>query len=310
MTITTIKQKKFISKFCGGKIFINGRVIKGVGGVFEVLTDEGKFICFPRKRLRHNEQDILIGDQVSIQKISRGKGSIEEVLPRKNRMKRPIVANVDQVFIVTAPMPPADFSLVDKILLNCKTQNISAILVINKCEAASEHFFNRVNCNYNGLTDGIITVSAHKLIGIDKLNELLSGKTTCFAGQSGVGKTSLLNVILPEHKGEIGAISAKIQRGKNTTRHSQLFCFDDGFIVDTPGFSLLELNDIKSDKLSTYYDDFALYANKCKYKNCTHTAEPNCAVKKAVENGEICAERYERYLDVYKEILEAEKNKY
>lgn len=281
-----------------------------MGGVFEVLTDEGKMICYPRKKLRHEEQDILVGDEVTAQKISRGKGSIEEVLPRKNRMKRPVVANIDQVFIVTAPMPPADFSLVDKILLNCKTQNISAVIVINKCEAASQHFFDRVLHNYDGLSDGIVTVSAHKLIGIDKLKELLKGKITCFAGQSGVGKTSLLNVILPEYKGEIGAISAKIQRGKNTTRHTQLFGFEDGFIVDTPGFSLLEIEDIKSDKLASYYDDFSEFSADCKYKNCTHISEPNCAVKKAVEKGEICGERYERYLDIFKEIREAEKNKY
>lgn len=290
---------------------INGKVIKGVGGVFDVMTDDGILTCVARKRIRHLDNEILIGDDVTVQKLTRARGAIEELLPRKNRMKRPFVANIDQVFIVTASMPPADFSLVDKILINCQMQNVSAKIVINKCEAASQHFFDRVKANYEGLVDDIIVVSAHKGTGIEALKEALSGKITCFTGQSGVGKTSLLNVILPEYKGEIGAISARIARGKNTTRHSQLFSFDTkSFVVDTPGFSLFDLEDVKASDLMLYYGEFTEFAPDCKYKMCTHISEPNCAVKKALDEGKICKERYERYVALVKELKEIEKTRY
>ncbi len=282
-----------------------------MGGVFEVAFGEDVFICVARKKIRHAQNEILVGDNVAVQKITKTKGTIEELLPRKNRLIRPVAANIDQVCLVTAPMPPADFLLADKILINCLTEKISVVLVINKCEAASEHFFERVKSNYANLVDGLVIVSAHKNKGIDELKEALSGKITCFAGQSGVGKTSILNIIMPQYKGETGAIS-KISRGKNTTRHTQLFAVGkDSFVLDTPGFSLLETGEgVTSGNLYSYYGDFAEFGAQCKFKTCTHTAEPGCAVKKAVEDGRVCPERYERYLDLFKELKDKERTMY
>lgn len=286
-------------------------MVKGVGGIFEVATEAGVLACHARKKIRHQDNELLIGDDVAVESLAKNKGTIEEVLPRRNRLTRPVVANVDQVVIVTAPMPPADFSLADKILINCQKENIRVLLAVNKCEAASQHFFDRINANYKGLTEDIMIVSAHKNIGISALAGQLKGKITCFAGQSGVGKTSLLNIIAPEYKGETGDISARILRGKNTTRHTQLLPLPDGgYVVDTPGFSLLELADIESASLTLYYGDFAEFSPQCKYKMCTHTAEPGCAVKKAVQEGGLSAERYERYAAIFKELKEIEKARY
>ena len=200
--------------------------------------------------------------------------------------------------------------MVDKIVINCYIQNIRPVLVINKADLVDEEFEKRVREEYGEMAEAVLTVSAEKEINLDLLKEQILGKTCVFCGQSAVGKTSLLNK-LNDSDQKVGAVSIKTGRGKHTTRHSQIFEIQkDTFVVDTPGFSLLDLKNVKSSELNLYYTDMTTLQAKCRYHMCTHTTEPDCEVKKAVEEGRFNKNRYERYLTIYEEIKQAEKNKF
>ncbi len=286
-----------------------GIVIKSVGGVFTVMGDGGrKFVCFSPKKLRYNDNDVIVGDRVNFQDLHRGKGLITEVVARRNKLIRPEIANLDVCFIVLACEPQPDFYLCDKVLINCFQEHIEPVVVVNKTDLSYETAKEAAS-NYGSVAD-IVTVSA--LDGsVNKLTDyIVGGKVACFAGQSAVGKTSLLNALLPEIKEATGGISAKSGRGVHTTRYSSLHRIGDGFIADTCGFSLCELKNIRSDELRLYLDDFVAVAHDCRYTSCTHTVEPDCAVRAAVEQGNVCKARYERYVEEYNELKQAEKNQY
>lgn len=287
---------------------ICGVIVKTVGGVFEVEADGVKYTCFSPKKLRYDENEVLVGDNVKFVALPKGKGNITAILPRKNRLKRPEVANVDVCFVVLASIPQPDFYLVDKVLINCFQEKIEPVIVVNKIDLGGD-IADEIRCNFGSVCD-IVCVSAFDLESVKCLEKYVDGKTVCFAGQSAVGKTSLLNAILPSFRGEIGGVSEKSGRGKHTTRHSSLHKVWNGFVVDTCGFSLCDLADIRSDELRLYLDDFVTVACDCKFSSCTHTVEPNCAVKRAVENGKLCRARYERYLAEYAELVDAEVHKY
>ncbi|MEG2015175.1 MAG: ribosome small subunit-dependent GTPase A [Clostridia bacterium] len=288
---------------------MKGKVIKCVGGLFTVLSESGSVNkCTSPKKLRYNDNDVYIGDNVEYE-VVRGKGQIVSLLERKNLLLRPVIANVDQVFILLSIVPEPDLLLIDKVLINCYKQNITPILIINKIDLADQAFLDSIKSNYGSFVK-LCFVSAKTEEGTENIKMLLNGKTTVLCGQSAVGKTSLLNIIIPEHGGEIGELSAKIERGKNTTRHSQVFNCCGGYIADTPGFSLLTLLDVKATELMLYYPDFCDFSSKCRFNMCSHTKEPDCNVKKAVANGQLSSCRYERYLDLYKELIELENDKY
>ncbi len=286
-----------------------GIVVKSVGGVFTVADDLGqKYVCFAPKKLRYNELDVIVGDKVSFQDLRRGKGVVTEVQPRRNKLVRPEIANVDVCFVVIAPQPQPDFYLCDKVMINCFQEHIEPVVVVNKCDLSLDTAREAV-CNYGKIAD-VVTLSALD----DSVNQLTKylkgGKTGCFAGQSAVGKTSILNALLPEAQGETGGISVKSGRGVHTTRHSSLHRVADGYVVDTCGFSLCELQNIRSDELRLYLDDFVDVARGCKYTSCTHTVEPDCAVKLAAERGELFKPRYDRYVEEFAELRQQEENKY
>lgn len=262
------------------------------------------FLCVARKKCRNN--GLFVGDNVEFTFAGR-RGCIEEVLPRTNKLIRPPVSNIDKVFIVTAPLPVPDLLLVDKILLNCIIEDIQPEIIVNKCDISTQHFIDRIEANYSPLNVPIIYASSHDGKNLDEIADAVKGCTAVFAGQSGVGKTSLLNV-LSSRNNQVGDLAERINRGKQTTRHSEIFACGDGFLVDTPGFSLLDLEEesIKSSQLMTYYADFTDFALGCKFSTCTHISEPSCAVIKAVKDGLICEERYERYKQLYKSIKEKE----
>lgn len=287
----------------------NGVVVKSVGGVFTVMGDDGaKYVCFAPKKLRYNDLDIVVGDKIKFEDIKRGKGVVIEVVPRKNKLTRPEIANVDVCFVVLACEPEPDLYLCDKVLINCFQEKIEPVIVVNKVDLSNETV-EVVQQNYKELAD-IVCLSALD-DSVTKLCQYLDGgKVACFAGQSAVGKTSILNALLPEAKGETGGLSAKSGRGVHTTRHSSLHKVSDGYLVDTCGFSLCDLHDIRSDELRLYLDDFVEFARGCKYNSCTHTVEPDCAVRLAVQRGELCKSRYDRYIEEYNELKEIEKNKY
>ncbi|MCH5151280.1 MAG: ribosome small subunit-dependent GTPase A [Clostridiales bacterium] len=287
----------------------SGLVIKSVGGVFTVLSEDGcKFTCFAPKKLRYNDLDIVVGDKIKFEDLKRGKGVVVEVIPRKNKLARPEIANVDVCFVVLACEPQPDLYLCDKVLINCFQEKIEPVIVVNKMDLSQETV-NLVKQNYSGLAN-IVCLSALDS-SVNQLSQyFVGGKVACFAGQSAVGKTSILNALLPEAKGATGGLSEKSGRGVHTTRHSSLHRVFDGYLVDTCGFSLCDLHGIRSDELRLYLDDFVQLSHNCKYNSCTHTVEPDCAVKAAVETGSLCKARYERYLEEYNELKEFEKNQY
>lgn len=289
------------------KTILSGIVVKAVGGVFTVMCNDKKYTCFSPKKFRYQDDDVLVGDTVKFEDLHKGKGVVTEILPRKNRLHRPEIANVDVCFLVLASEPSPDLYLADKVLINCFQENIEPIILVNKCDLTN-NAFDLVYENYSKIAK-VIAVSAMD-DSVLKLKEFIDGKVVCFAGQSAVGKTSILNALLPSLKGQVGGLSAKTGRGTHTTRHSSLHKVYGGFVVDTCGFSLCDLNGIRSDELRLYLDDFVNIAHDCKFTSCTHTAEPDCAVKKAVAEGLLCKGRYDRYVEEYNALKEAEKRQY
>ena len=280
---------------------LDGRVIKAVASKFFVDTEDGVKVCFARKRLK-NDGIIFVGDFVTLAK-EHGDFVIEEVKPRKNQLIRPYVSNIDVCVIVISPEPEPDFVLVDKIIVNCLEQNITPILVKNKDDINTI-----VTKEYDSVLKQFVC-SATTGDGVSEFVDYVKGKTVCFAGQSAVGKSSLINNILDCDLLEVGELAKKIKRGKNTTRKTEIFNLNGTYFVDTCGFSMLDTVDVEPKDLRLYYDDFEAFRNDCKFSTCTHTDEPNCAVKEHVGK-EIGEGRYQRYLAIYKELVERKESKY
>lgn len=287
-----------------------GQIIKGVGGLYSVKTDDGKVIeCNGRGKLRRTLGDIYIGDIVRVELYNNGKGIIEEVFDRKNCLIRPNISNLDSIVICIAPLPKPDFTLVDKLLINCLSENIEPVICINKSDIADAEFINFVHSNYNGLAD-IIEVSAYDGNGIEELLKLLSGKYVCFSGQSAVGKSSIINKFFGDQRLAVGELSEKTERGKHCTRHIEIFEYGDVRIADTCGFSSLELPCLEPSTLSTYFSDFDRFAGLCKFRGCNHIKEPGCAVLNAVNEGAIDKARYDRYVKLFNECEKQWRNRF
>lgn len=289
------------------KNILTGTVVKAVGGVFTVMSGDKKYTCFSPKKFRYQDSDVLVGDKVQFEDLHKGKGVVTEILPRKNKLHRPEIANVDVCFLTLASEPSPDLYLADKVLINCFQEQIEPIILVNKCDLPN-NALQLVQDNYGKIAT-VLAISAMD-DSVLKLKDYISGKVVCFAGQSAVGKTSILNALLPDLKGQVGGLSVKTGRGTHTTRHSSLHKVFDGFVVDTCGFSLCDLEGIRSDELRLYLDDFVTISHDCKFTSCTHTVEPDCAVKKAVEQGILCKGRYDRYVEEYNELKDAEKHQY
>lgn len=279
-----------------------GRVIKAVSSKFYVDVSGDVRICFARKKLKQ-DGNIFVGDFV---KIARDRDSyvIEDVIPRKNQLIRPYVSNLDVCFIVIACEPQPDFLLVDKIIVNCHEQGIRPVLVVNKCDVATPD-----TAEYSDILD-IIVCSSLTGEGIEKIVNISLGKTVCFAGQSAVGKSSLINAVLGSELLEVGELAKKIKRGKNTTRRTEILSLGSGtYLVDTCGFSMLEAVDIEPEALRIYFDDLEAFRPQCRFNTCTHINEPDCAVKAHIGCG-VGAGRYERYAAIFGELKERRENKY
>ncbi len=258
-------------------------------------------MCSIRGTLK-KDVDVYVGDLVDVEN-----NVIEKVYPRKNVLIRPYIANVDTLMITVAATPLPDWTLVEKLILNCHTQKINAAIVLNKCDLLSVSERESMMSSYKGFD--IFYFSCKTGEGITELKEYSKDKLICFAGQSAVGKSSIINLLTDKNL-EIGELSKKIQRGKNTTRQIEIFETKFGQIADTCGFSVLEGIDIRYDELVYYYEEFIPLQAKCKYKNCTHTNEPSCAVKEAVLRGEIDENRYKRYVILYNKFKDIWRKKY
>lgn len=284
------------------KAAYDGRVIKAVASKFFVDTLDGVKVCFARKKLKA-DGNIFVGDFVTAAR-ERDSFVIEEVKPRKNQLIRPYVSNVDVCYIVIAPEPHQDFLLVDKIIVNCYEQGIKPVLVVNKCDISAVDVG-----EYKDVLD-IIECSAQTGYGIDKIVYSSLGKTVCFAGQSAVGKSSLINAVLGSNLLEVGELAKKIKRGKNTTRRTEILSLGEGtYLVDTCGFSMLETVDIAPENLRLYFDDLEKYRLECRFNSCTHIDEPDCAVKPHV-GYEIGEGRYQRYISIFEELKQRRDTKY
>ena len=288
---------------------MQGKIVKGIAGFYYVhVVEFGLYECKAKGVFRKEKIKPLVGDNVEIDILDEAekKGNIVEVLERKNELIRPAVANIDQalvVFAVTKPKP--HFNLLDRFLIMMESKGIPVVLCFNKKDIAKEPKIQHLKEIYESCGYQMIFTSALEKENIENVKQLLRGKTTAIAGPSGVGKSSLINIFQPDANMETGTISEKIERGKHTTRHSELICIEeDTYIMDTPGFSSLYTNDFEKEELKYYFTEFEPYEGKCKFQGCDHVHEPNCAVKAALEEGKIHHIRYENYLEMYNELKE------
>ncbi len=286
-----------------------GKIRKGIAGFYYVdAAGSGVYECKAKGIFRKEDQKPLVGDEVEFQIISEEEktGNITAILPRKNELIRPAVANVDQVLVIFAvAKPEPHLNLLDRFLVNMECQHLPCRICFNKLDLAEKGQVERLRSIYEKSGYPYLFISVKTGENMDRLKEELKGKTTVLAGPSGVGKSSVLNELCPEAAMETGEISRKIKRGKNTTRHSELFAAgEDTYLFDTPGFSSLMIDDFDKEELKEYFPEFAPYQGQCRFLDCEHIKEPGCAVKEAVEGGEIARERYQNYVAFYDELKE------
>ena len=291
---------------------MQGKIIRGIAGFYYVhVVESGVYECKAKGIFRKDGIKPLVGDDVEIEILDEKdmEGNIMQILPRRNDLIRPAVANIDQALVVfAAAKPKPHFQLLDRFLVMMESKEIPAILCFNKSDIVDDAEIASLKEIYENCGYPLLFTSAKEETNIDELKELLRGKTTAIAGPSGVGKSSLINQLQSGVKMETGSISRKIERGKHTTRHSELIVLEDGsYIMDTPGFSSLYVGDIEKEELKYCFPEFSAYEGKCRFNGCSHTHEPGCAVREAVEEGKIHRMRYEDYTFLYRELQEKKR---
>lgn len=286
---------------------MQGKIIKGIGGFYYVHAADGViYECKARGIFRRENIKPLVGDLVETEVINAAEktGNISKILPRKSALVRPAVANIDQALVVFAIVKPEpNFNLLDRFLIMMEQQNLPCIICFNKSDIASEKERDDLRNAYETCGYRTLFISVKEGEGLEEVRSLLQGKTTAMAGPSGVGKSSLINFLHPQAAMETGAISRKIDRGKHTTRHSELFVLDrESYIMDTPGFSSLHLFDMEKEELKDFYPEFRAYEEDCRFRGCAHMNEPGCGVKEALAAGKISEVRYHNYTVLYEEL--------
>lgn len=270
------------------------------------IEDKGVYECKARGIFRNQRIKPLVGDNVSVDILDEQEkeGNITEIIPRKNALLRPAVANIDQalvIFAITKPDP--DFKLLDRFLIRMEQQSLTSIICFNKQDIALEEEKDFIRRVYEPCGYPVLFLSAYREEGLEALKKLLTGRTTALAGPSGVGKSTLINALSPYAGMETGSISKKIERGRHTTRHSEIIALgDETYIMDTPGFTSLHISEITKEELGGYYPEFKLYEPSCRFGGCAHISEPDCGVKTAVEQGKISRVRYGNYKVLYQEL--------
>lgn len=290
-----------------------GRIVKALSGFYYVQNDDGLFRCRGRGHFRVKKVTPLVGDHVEFQAVNETDGYILKVFERKNELIRPPIANVDQAILVFSAVEP-DFSslLLDRFLVQIEATNIDIVIVISKIDLVDENGKERLHeykTMYERIGYPVLFTSTKTKETIEPLIPFLEGKVSVIAGQSGVGKSSLLNCLNPELNLRTKEISHHLGRGRHTTRHVELLSIHGGLVADTPGFSSLDFSNIAAEQLSACFREFAPVSPKCKFRGCLHTSEPKCAVKEAVEAGTISEERYDHY-QLFLEEIKSQKRRY
>jgi ribosome biogenesis GTPase len=288
---------------------LSGVVVKTYSGYYYVQSGEKVTTCTLRGRFKKERFSLLVGDEVIYSASGEDKGVIEEIMPRRSMLKRPMVANVEQVVLTFAAVnPDINTALVDRFLVLAESSGLEIVLCINKIDLADISELTPIIEIYRSIGYPLILTSVKAGGGIDELRDKLFDRITVFAGPSGAGKSSLLNALQPGLALVTGEVSHKIGRGKHTTRYAELMSLaGGGFVVDTPGFSLTEFSDVSESDLAHFFPDIIAVAPGCKFTTCLHLREPQCAVKQAVTDGHIARERYKSYLEVLHEIRENKK---
>lgn len=289
---------------------VEGVILKGIGGFYYIDTENGVYETRARGIFRKEGIRPTVGDRVRMSVLDEGnkKGSLDEILPRRNELIRPRVSNVDQAVIVfAAKSPNINVDLLTRFLILVEEQELDIVLVINKIDRDKKQSYLAIAEEYRRAGYVVVCSSAESGEGIEALREALQGKTSVFAGPSGVGKSTLINTAFPGLTLQTGEISEKIQRGRHTTRHAELMqVAENSYLVDSPGFTSLTLNHIPSEKLQYYFREFTPFLHKCYYNGCIHQNEPDCAIKEQVGTN-ISQNRYDRYVGIYVELLEDER---
>ena len=291
---------------------MQGKIVKGISGFYYVhVVGSGIYECKAKGVFRQQKIKPLVGDDVCMEALDGepGTGNIVQVLPRRNELIRPAVANIDQALLIfAAAKPKPHFNLLDRFLILMEYQKVPVTICFNKCDLVEKEEKEELAAIYGGCGCRLLFSSAKSGEGIEALKAELTGKTTAVAGPSGVGKSSLVNAVSPKVQMETGEISKKIERGKHTTRHTQLIHLSDRtYIMDTPGFSSLMIPGMKKEDLSSCYPEFAEYEPYCRFQGCAHINEPDCGVKQALAEGKIHPVRYGNYCTLYEELKSVKK---
>ena len=291
---------------------MQGIIIGNISNTYKVKTEYGIYDSYARGKLKNEEITPSVGDNVEIQITDEDKSTaiIEKIHPRKNYIKRPKMANIDQIiFIISTKNPKPDLLMLDKQLAYVEKLKIEPIIVINKIDL--EETYKTIQELYSKIGYKTIVTSAKQLVGIEELKQNLKNKVSVFSGNSGVGKSSIINAIFGKDKTQEGEVSHKNKKGKNTTTDTKLYELEENtYIADTPGFASFEISEIESTELDQYFREFKREISNCEFIGCTHIKEQSCGIKKAIEEGKISQERYERYCKIYEELKDRENHRW